>query len=57
MVEPIAGWRDPEFTEIYYDFRKAARARARERTVLAFIGLVALTFTTLTGTIATALLW
>jgi hypothetical protein len=57
MVEPVAAGRDSEFRESYHLFQRAARARARERTALAFIGLLALTFTTLTGTVATVLLW
>ncbi|HEY6980307.1 hypothetical protein [Reyranella sp.] len=57
MLDPIAGWRVAESEDDAYDFSRAARSKARERAVLMFVTLIALTCTTLTGAVAAVFLW
>ena len=56
MLDPIAGWRVAESEGDAYDFNRAARGRAQERAVLAFVTLIALACTTLTGAVAAVFL-
>lgn len=57
MIDPIGGWRVSEDEAVVYSSPGLARRRTRERDILTFIGLVALTFVLVPGAVVTALLW
>lgn len=56
MIDPIGGWRVLEAEAVVYNSSGIVRRRTRERDILTFIGLVALTLVLLPGAVATALL-
>ena len=56
MIDPIAGWRDRAPMETDYEWKREARARQRERSIVSFIVLVMFAVTALTGTIAAVLM-
>jgi hypothetical protein len=56
MIDPIGGWRVLEADAVVYNSSGTVRRRTRERDILTFIGLVALTLVLLPGAVATALL-
>ncbi|HKV13705.1 MAG TPA: hypothetical protein VJQ81_01600 [Reyranella sp.] len=57
MIDPIGGWRVSETEAVVYSSAGILRRRSRERDILTFIGLVALTFVLVPGAVVTALLW
>ena len=57
MVDPIGGWRVQEAEAVVYSSPGIRRRRTRERDILTFIGLVALTFVLVPGAVVTALIW
>ncbi|WIM09943.1 MAG: hypothetical protein OJF58_000896 [Enhydrobacter sp.] len=56
MIDPIGGWRVLEAEAVVHNSSGIVRRRTRERDILTFIGLVALTLVLLPGAVATALL-